>query len=661
TIIGCVFDDNHADDGGGALALLLSASALSDCQFVDNSSSAGAGAIAISAGLPTITGCSFTGNSCTADGGAIRIYNSSAAEIVDCQFVSNTASPILQGKGGALKVEGSSPVVEGSTFDSNLASNGAAAEIAGDATCTFTSCTFEDNTASFGTGGAIRCLGGGFDVLGCNFTGNVASWGGGALSCVDAAVTITWSGFTGNQATAGPGGAVLVQGGSLSVGLASFVDNESDGHGGAIFSNDTALELEGAVFSGNDATGDGHGGGASVLDGTVVATQCTFSGNTATVGGGGMFIQSATPSTIQGCTFENNDSFNGGGMRCETGGVAVDECIFEGNHAENVGGGMGASHGSFVRVTACQFLQNVCDGGGGGLGCSASTKVIGSLFEGNSAVWGGGVASMSGQGNPTVMSCLFEGNQATLGGSALSASAGGYATMINCIATSNTSPFNGGTLRSGDFGDGLEVVNCAVVDNDGGGILVLEPEVPVVVSNTILWGNDSGAELIGEPPTVRYSNVEGGAAGTGNIDQDPQFVNAAVGNFALSPGSPCIDGGANWAVLPDTLDIDDDGDTGELVPLDFGGLSRFANVLAADDDGCGGDVTVDIGPHEAAGPSVDGLTPGDVNGDGVIDVGDLLDLILGWGPCDAQCCPADFDMNGFVDVEDLLVLILNWT
>jgi hypothetical protein len=39
--------------------------------------------------------------------------------------------------------------------------------------------------------------------------------------------------------------------------------------------------------------------------------------------------------------------------------------------------------------------------------------------------------------------------------------------------------------------------------------------------------------------------VEGGATGTGNLAQDPQFSNAAAGDYSLKPTSPCIDKGGS--------------------------------------------------------------------------------------------------------------------
>jgi hypothetical protein len=49
---------------------------------------------------------------------------------------------------------------------------------------------------------------------------------------------------------------------------------------------------------------------------------------------------------------------------------------------------------------------------------------------------------------------------------------------------------------------------------------------------------------------------------------------------------------------------------------------------------------------------------GDVNGDGVIDVSDILALIVVWGPCTG--CPEDLNNDGSVNVTDLIQLISYW-
>jgi hypothetical protein len=54
-----------------------------------------------------------------------------------------------------------------------------------------------------------------------------------------------------------------------------------------------------------------------------------------------------------------------------------------------------------------------------------------------------------------------------------------------------------------------------------------------------------------------------------------------------------------------------------------------------------------------------GSVPGDVNGDGVVDVLDLLEVLAAWGPCPG--CPADINGDGVVNVLDLLEVLANWT
>ena len=64
-------------------------------------------------------------------------------------------------------------------------------------------------------------------------------------------------------------------------------------------------------------------------------------------------------------------------------------------------------------------------------------------------------------------------------------------------------------------------------------------------------------------------------------------------------------------------------------------------------------------------PEVPFTCTGDINGDGMVGVVDLLLLLSEWGAC-ASCpagtllCPADFDGSGDVGVKDLLILLGNW-
>jgi len=73
---------------------------------------------------------------------------------------------------------------------------------------------------------------------------------------------------------------------------------------------------------------------------------------------------------------------------------------------------------------------------------------------------------------------------------------------------------------------------------------------------------------------------------------------------------------------------------------------------------------VGMGLIDAAGLTIDvtvtepsGVT-GDIDGDGVVGVNDLLRILEDFGIC--PCCPTDLDDSGAVTVDDLLLLISAW-
>jgi len=93
-------------------------------------------------------------------------------------------------------------------------------------------------------------------------------------------------------------------------------------------------------------------------------------------------------------------------------------------------------------------------------------------------------------------------------------------------------------------------------------------------------------------------NPDDGGDGWGD-DPDTSGVDESAnddyGDLHLQETSFCIDAGDNTAVPPDTVDLDDDGDTTEPIPFDLDGSTRIW-------DGDGDSVSVvDMGAHERAG------------------------------------------------------------
>lgn len=197
--------------------------------------------------------------------------------------------------------------------------------------------------------------------------------------------------------------------------------------------------------------------------------------------------------------------------------------------------------------------------------------------------------------------------------------------------------------------------------------------------NCVLWGNshdgstdeDAQIHLADEDAEldIRYSCVQGWTGllgGIGNHGDDPLFVDAdgeddipgtLDDDLRLSPGSPCIDVGSNWLVLPDYADLDGDGDADEPTPLDLDGEDRFVDDPDTPDGGGGVIAIVDMGAYEF-GDAGRGYCVGDLTGDGERDFDDLAVLIGHYGITEgAQPCEGDIDNDGDIDLADLAWLL----
>ena len=202
--------------------------------------------------------------------------------------------------------------------------------------------------------------------------------------------------------------------------------------------------------------------------------------------------------------------------------------------------------------------------GGGMLIMLGSPTLLNCTFINNSADRGGAVANLGyTAGNPTFIKCQFIGNSAGIGGAM--ESQGGEPTLTNCVFSGNTSTGVGGGLHNMGNSNAT-LVNCTLSGNsavDGGGINNSWATSSVEVLNCILWDNsDSGGSdesaqihIVDGTVSVDYTCVQGlsgGLGGTGNIGDDPLFVDAdgaddVVGteddDVHLLEGSPCIDTG----------------------------------------------------------------------------------------------------------------------
>jgi parallel beta-helix repeat protein/predicted outer membrane repeat protein len=232
---------------------------------------------------------------------------------------------------------------------------------------------------------------------------------------------------------------------------------------------------------------------------------------------------SASDPTISECVIKSNA---GSGISLADSSATITSCVIENNHGGFTGGGIYCWQ-SAPTITNCTISNNSVDdflGGGIFIMNSSSPTITGCVIANNAAGasdgYGGGVY-VGAYSNPTITNCVISNNSAFEGG-------GVYCDIsnpafANCTISANTATNYGGGIYSIDSGTG---------------------NGPIVV-NTILWGDTAGGvhnEIyldFGASIDVTYSNVQGGLAGTGNINSDPLFIDPGYRDFHLQSSSPC--------------------------------------------------------------------------------------------------------------------------
>ncbi len=254
--------------------------------------------------------------------------------------------------------------------------------------------------------------------------------------------------------------------------------------------------------------------------------------------GGGIFVYYSN-ATIKNNIVElnniqhNNDAFGGGiGAYSQN----ANNYIIENNIVRN----------NSINSPAITYYSL---GGGIYTGTIGKVRIVNNKVLDNSITateaWGGGVLPANfGGGNYLISNNIISGNHlyATTGGSGGVDVYNHSPTVRNNVITNNSAPKGGGVFiesASPIFENNTIANNTATVS--GGGLEIVAT-VPVIV-NCILWGNSAPTGLqINGTADVSYSDVEGGITGTGNINQNPEFITGSE-LYLLAGTSPCIDAG----------------------------------------------------------------------------------------------------------------------
>jgi hypothetical protein len=325
--------------------------------------------------------------------------------------------------------------------------------------------------------------------------------------------------------------------------------------GGAIYLHNNVTALISGCRIINNFSG---ANGAIENRGTLTITNSDLSGNqtipvSGSVGGGG--LHNAGPLTIVNSTITNN------GVRGEGGGIATTTAA-----------------GTVVTIVNTLIAGNTASATGGGLGN------------------GGGVSTTGNQGAINIIDCTISDNHAdNNGGGAYFVTPGGgtgNANLSSVTVANNTADFdNNGTGAGGGVAQNTAAVtlrNTIVASNFNSVVSVRDDISGAMVASSSfnLIGDGTGSS--GLANGVNNNQIGSGASPIDAKLGSSQNNGGLSRTCALLTGSPAVNAGSNGLLPTDSFDLDADGNTSEVLPVDQRGAG-FARIIGA---------SVDIGAYE---------------------------------------------------------------
>ncbi|MDJ0765842.1 MAG: right-handed parallel beta-helix repeat-containing protein [Myxococcota bacterium] len=301
----------------------------------------------------------------------------------------------------------------------------------------------------------------------------------------------------------------------------TIIDGEGPGNGAphvrAVIriSDAEDVRVDGFFIRGGRAAPGDNGAGAILMNSSVSFVNCTFQDHKASGDGAGIYAESSDL-TLSECVFTEHEGHRGGGLHTRWSTVTIEESYFTANSAREAGAGIFFGEGTTATVSDTVFDENYAHQGGGF--CSdwrARVTVTASTFIDNRADEWGGAINLYNESHLTVENSIFVGNEARTGG-AISAMGEIYTQIVNCTMAGNRA-------------------------HDWGGAIAGDPQALFRVANSIIWHNEPSGAGSNASYEVRYSDVQGGFPGEGNLNLDPKFVDVEGGDVTLAVDSPCID------------------------------------------------------------------------------------------------------------------------
>ncbi|MCC6907097.1 MAG: right-handed parallel beta-helix repeat-containing protein [Phycisphaerales bacterium] len=369
--------------------------------------------------------------------------------------------------------------------------------------------------------------------------------------------------------------------------------------GAGLWGDGTSMQIRNCIFEDNRAQYQG----AAVYfrgSGNPVVADTLFRDNIAADWGGAVSCKSARALFIR-CTFQDNVGGPGGGaLRLDGGNFELVDCAFIGNEAL-VGAGLSTDRVRHLVMSGCTFERNI--GWAGNAAASLhlfqqSTIEYCTFVENVALAGDGGALTVDAEEPVWIQNCTFERNEAARDGGAIYGRLSGGG-IFGCLIVDNTAGGSGGGIYINPWA-ASPILACTFYGNSagalGGGCFNAGPRFDAQSLDCIYWANTDStgsgedAQLAGAygQPFANSCTIQGWSgswSGSYNNGFDPLFVDATSGDFALSPGSPCIDSGDSNTLPPEPL-------------IDARRQPRYVDDPATPDTGFGPPPLIDRGAIE---------------------------------------------------------------
>ena len=452
---------------------------------------------------------------------------------------------------------------------------------------------------------------------------------------------------------------------------------------------DSSLVIENCVFT------DSSGGGVACMSASLTMSDCMFRNNRSEEGGGVLFVMSEA--NLDACLFENNQAKGpGGAIASKASNLSVSNCRFESNSTMTFGGAIFANSG-MLDIIDSEARENAASQGGGLFLSDTETSIASTRICGNAPDQI--VGSWTDAGDTLVQadcSILFvpedfptidDAVEAARDGDTIMIAAGDYLpgsefysiedTAVSIIGETNAdgSPavilngalgFNGqGTtpvfvenIMMGSLGlydCTAEVTNCQMVDGFDNFAGVLINQAQGTLRNCRIADGNSAFLPGGVFMTAQMEDAE-------ILTNDIDFIDCVIENN--TGGCPVFGCSGNAGVRIETGIVD-------FVRCSirynyasgYGGISMASQAVVSltDTTVCGNSSPGQInGSWTDNGGNFIGDEcpldcPGDFNGDGVVNGGDIGTLLAAWGGADG-----DLNGDGTTNGGDLGLLLSYW-